>query len=157
MGHTVFPMRWIVYEKMQQLKKLCKALREPEKSIAEGLIFHIYQNISAISYANPLPNEIENNIIFSILFQEKKKNDSTHLDDLSLLIFSLMVIYKSNHSNNPDERREAMEKIMEHIDAEDVVFIAASLSQGEVPVWSDDAHFNHQHRIDIIKSEKIIN
>ena len=28
---------------------------------------NVFQNISAINYANPIPNEIENNMIFSIL------------------------------------------------------------------------------------------
>ena len=103
MGHTVYPMRWIIYDKIQQLRRLCNALREPERSIADCLINHIYQNISAISYANPLPSEVENNIIFSILIQEKK-NKSTDLDRLTLLIFSLMVIHRFNKLNNPNER-----------------------------------------------------
>jgi hypothetical protein len=102
MGHTIYPMRWVVYDKMQQLRKLTKALREPEKSIALSLVSHVYQNISTISYANPLPHEIENNMIFSMLMQERKKDENINI--LTLLIFSLMVIYKINRLNNPDER-----------------------------------------------------
>ena len=90
MGHTVAPMRHIVYGKMEQLKKLAKALREPERSIANSLIHHIYQNISALSYANPLPAEIENNLIFVMLIQEKIKNE-IDVDNLTILVFSLMV------------------------------------------------------------------
>jgi hypothetical protein len=101
MGHTVYPMRWVIYDKMQQLKKLTKALREPERTVALSLVNHVYQNISAISYANPLPNEIENNMLFSMLIQEKKGID---VDDFTILIFSLMVVYKRNKLNNPDER-----------------------------------------------------
>lgn len=103
MGHTVYPMRWVVYDKMDQLRKLSKALREPERTMANTLINHVFQNISAISYANPLPNEVENNVIFLILLQEKRKKD-VHLDDFTLYIFSLMLIYKFNQLNNPDER-----------------------------------------------------
>lgn len=103
MGHTVYPMRWIIYDKMQQLRKLTKALREPERTIALSLINHVYQNISAISYANPLPHEIENNMIYSMLIQEKKNKDA-NIDDFTLYIFSLMVFYKINKINNPDER-----------------------------------------------------
>jgi hypothetical protein len=103
MGHTIHPMRWIIYDKMQQLKKLAKGLREPEKSIANALISHVYQNISAVSYANPLPQDVENNMVYSMLIQEKK-NKKIGIDDFALLIFSLMVIYKLNKINNPDER-----------------------------------------------------
>jgi hypothetical protein len=103
MGHTVFPMRWVIYDKMQQLRKLTKGLREPERTIALGLVNHLYQNISAISYANPLPHEIENNLIYSMFIQEKM-NKNINLDNLTLFIFSLMVIYKVNKLNNPDER-----------------------------------------------------
>jgi hypothetical protein len=103
MGHTIYPMRWIIYDKMQQLKKLVKALREPEKTAALSLVNHIYQNISAISYANPLPQDVENNMIFSILLQEKRKGNA-EIDNFTLLIFSLMVICKFNQLKNPDER-----------------------------------------------------
>lgn len=103
MGHTVYPMRMVIYDKMQQLKKLAKALREPERSAALSLINHIYQNISAISYVNPLPHEIENNMLFSMLIQEKHKNN-LDVDDLTLYIFCLMVFYKVNKLRNPDER-----------------------------------------------------
>lgn len=90
MGHTVAPMRYVVYDKMKQLKKLAKALREPERSIANSLIYHIYQNISALSYANPLPKDIEENMIFVMLVQEKLRNE-IDIDNLTILMFSLMV------------------------------------------------------------------
>ncbi len=102
MGHTVYPMRWAIYEKMEQLKKLSKALREPDKKIADELINNLFLNISAISYANPLPNELENNLIFSMLLQEKKKGDS-RINDLTLLFLSMMIIYKENKIKYPDE------------------------------------------------------
>ena len=101
MGHTVHPMRWVVYDKIVQLKKLAKALREPERSIANSLIYHVNQNISAISYANPLPSEIENNMIFSMLIQEKLKKDAD-IDNLTLVCFAMMVSYKIKRIN--DER-----------------------------------------------------
>ena len=83
-------MRWIIYDKITQLRKLAKALREPERSIANSLIYHIHQNISAITYANPLPNEIENNMIFSMLVQEKMKK-GIEIDNLALFCFAVMI------------------------------------------------------------------
>jgi hypothetical protein len=102
MGHTVFPMRWVIYSKQMEMQKLIRGLREPEKSIAEDLLNHVFQNISTISYSNPLPNEIENSLIFSMLLQEKKKGDST-IDDLTLHLFSQMITYKKNKKENPNE------------------------------------------------------
>ena len=90
MGHTIYPMRWIIYDKITQLRKLVKALREPERSIANSLIYHVHQNISAITYANPLPNEIENSMIFSMLIKEKEKR-GIEIDDLTMFCFAIMI------------------------------------------------------------------
>ena len=94
MGHTAPQMRWIIYDKMSQLKKLSDALREPQRSAAHSLIAHIYQNISALGYLNPLPKDLENHLIFSMLIEEKNKHGSD-LENLTLLCFSLMVQYKA--------------------------------------------------------------
>ena len=44
-------------------------------------------------------------------------------------------------------------KIMEHIDPEDVTFIAAALSQEEAIIWSDDEHFKKQDKVKVIKTK----
>lgn len=85
------PMRWIVYDKISQLRKLAKALREPERSIANTLLYHVHNNISTITYANPSPSEIENNMIFTMLVQEKIKHPEIDIDKLTLVCFALMV------------------------------------------------------------------
>lgn len=95
MGHTVYPMRMVIYNKISEMKKIVKALREPEKGIAEELLEHVFQNISAITYANPLPKDIENNMIFLMLLHEKRK-DCVAIDDLTLLIFSLLIRHKKS-------------------------------------------------------------
>ena len=102
MGHTVYPMRWVIYDKMAQMKKLVKVLREPEKQIAEELLDNVFQNISTITYANPLPKEIENNMIFSMLLQEKKKGNAV-IDDLTLLFFSILIKCKEKQEKYPHE------------------------------------------------------
>ena len=99
MGHTISPMRWIIYDKISQLRKLAKALREPERSIANSLIYHVHQNISAITYANPLPNDIENNMIFSMLIKEKMKGDAD-IDNLTLLCFAMMIQHEIKRLEN---------------------------------------------------------
>lgn len=51
-----------------------------------------------------------------------------------------------------DEAKE----IMEHIDPEDVTIIAAALSQENGVIWSNDAHFDQQNRIFILKTEDMV-
>ena len=102
MGHTIGQMRFIIYDKMPQLKKLSDGLREPERSAAHALISHISQNISAISYLNPLPKDIEDNLIFSMLIEEKNKHGSD-IEDITLLCFSHIIHHKAqlDHARNP--------------------------------------------------------
>ena len=47
-------------------------------------------------------------------------------------------------------------KIMEHIDPEDVTFIAAALSQNNTVIWTDDKHFDKQKRILNLKTIEVI-
>ena len=46
-------------------------------------------------------------------------------------------------------------KIMEHIDTEDVVFIATSLSIKDSVIWSDDRHFEKQDKLKVLKTKDI--
>ena len=103
MGHTVYPMRYIIYEKMQQLRKLANGMREPERSTALGIINSIYLNISAISYLNPLPYNVMENVLFATLIQEKTKHN-LDVEEFALYLFTLMVTFKVNKLKNPDER-----------------------------------------------------
>lgn len=48
-------------------------------------------------------------------------------------------------------------KIMEHIDPEDVVFIAVALSISDSVIWSDDGHFEKQNKVKVLKTAEIIN
>jgi predicted nucleic acid-binding protein len=45
---------------------------------------------------------------------------------------------------------------MEHIDSEDVPFIAAALSQDEALIWSDDKHFQQQNSIVCLTTKEIV-
>ena len=46
--------------------------------------------------------------------------------------------------------------IMEHIDPEDVTFIAAALSQEDSIIWSDDRHFEKQDKVITLKTKYLI-
>ena len=50
----------------------------------------------------------------------------------------------------------ASKEIMEKIDINDAVFIAASLALDKAVIWSDDADFERQGIINIIKTKDLI-
>lgn len=52
---------------------------------------------------------------------------------------------------------ENAKRIMEHIDPEDVTFIAAALSQGDAVIWSEDKHFDKQKSLPILKTRDFVN
>ena len=47
-------------------------------------------------------------------------------------------------------------KIMEHIDPEDVVFIATALSMEDSVIWSDDGDFEKQDKVKVLKTKDMI-
>lgn len=51
---------------------------------------------------------------------------------------------------------EEAKRTMEHIDPEDVLFIAAALSQENGAIWSDDKHFDKQNRITVLKTKDMV-
>lgn len=48
-------------------------------------------------------------------------------------------------------------QIMEHIDPEDVTFIATALSKENSIIWSDDKDFEKQNKIVVLKTRDMIN
>ncbi len=61
----------------------------------------------------------------------------------------------------PDEELleywDESKQIMEHIDPEDVTFIAAALSQENAVIWSDDRHFEKQDKVITLKKKDLVN
>jgi len=51
---------------------------------------------------------------------------------------------------------EDAKKIMEHIDPEDVAFIATALSLDNAVIWSDDVHFDEQNKVKVFKTKDIV-
>ena len=47
-------------------------------------------------------------------------------------------------------------KIMEHIDKEDVIFIATALGIIDSVIWSDDGHFEKQDKVKVLKTEEMV-
>lgn len=53
--------------------------------------------------------------------------------------------------------KSGLSELEEHIDQEDVDFIATALSQEDSFIWSDDAHFDKQNTVKILKTRDMIN
>ena len=45
---------------------------------------------------------------------------------------------------------------MEHIDPEDIVFIATALSISDSAIWSDDGHFEKQDKVKVLKTKDVV-
>lgn len=51
---------------------------------------------------------------------------------------------------------EEADKLLGHIDKDDVVFLATALSMENVTIWSDDAHFDKQDKALNLKTKEVI-
>ena len=85
---------------------------------------------------------------------EKSGLSEEEYDKIMATLFKyIQLVTTEEIEKNWDEAK----KIMEHIDKEDVVFIATALSIENSVIWSDDRHFEKQDRVKIFKSKYIIN
>ena len=78
-------------------------------------------------------------------------------DEYDKLMATLFKYIKLVPTEEIEKNWDEAKKIMEHIDPEDVTFIATALSQGETVIWSDDAHFDKQDKIINLKTKDVIN
>ena len=84
---------------------------------------------------------------------EKSGLTEAEYDKLMATLFKYVKLVPTEEiEKNWDEAK----KIMEHIDPEDVVFIATALSQEDVFIWSDDKHFEKQNKVKIWKTKDLL-
>ena len=72
---------------------------------------------------------------------------------LAILFKYIQLVPTEEIEKNWDEAK----KIMEHIDNEDVVFIATALSIEDSVIWSYDRHFEKQDKVKVLKTKEIAN
>ncbi|MBS3114944.1 PIN domain-containing protein [Candidatus Woesearchaeota archaeon] len=84
---------------------------------------------------------------------EKSGLTEAEYDKLMATLFKYVKLVPTEEiEKNWDEAK----KIMEHIDPEDVVFIATALSIDDSVIWSDDRHFEKQDKARVLKTEDMI-
>ena len=71
---------------------------------------------------------------------------------MAILFKYIRIVPMEEIEKNWDEAK----KIMEHIDPEDVVFIATALSVSGSVIWSDDKHFEKQDKVKVLKTEDMV-
>lgn len=54
-----------------------------------------------------------------------------------------------------EETLEESKKIMQHIDPNDVAFLAAAMAYPDSIIWSDDRHFEKQKKVRVVKTEQL--
>ncbi len=94
--------------------------------------------------------EIEN---YKNLILEKSGMNNVEFEDLfNILMRYINLIMFRKFS----EQLESAKRIIQHVDPDDVVFIALALSFENDGVWSDDKHFKMQEEIEIYTTEEVV-
>src|SRR3989338_593398 len=86
----------------------------------------------------------------------QKKSGLSDLDFLKLF-YTLLKFIKIIPNEELLDHWDEAKRVMEHIDPEDVTFIAAALSQEDAVIWSDDRHFEKQDKVIVLKTKDLIN
>ena len=84
---------------------------------------------------------------------KKSGLDEEEFKELIAILFKYIRIVPAEEIK---KNRSESKKIMEHIDPEDVVFIAAALSIPDSAIWSDDRHFEKQNKLKVLNTEDLI-
>lgn len=71
---------------------------------------------------------------------------------ISKLMEYVVLISTEKTMEHLDEAKE----IMQHVDHDDVVFIASALCYTDSLIWSDDKHFEKQNRIKVLKTIDLV-
>ena len=84
---------------------------------------------------------------------EKSRLAEEEYDKIMVTLFKYIIPVPTKEiEKNWDEAK----KIFEHIDKEDVIFIATALSIKDSMIWSDDRHFEKQNKVKILKTEDLV-
>jgi len=83
---------------------------------------------------------------------EKSGLSEEEYDKLMVTLFKYIKLVPTEEI---EKNWSVAKKIMEHIDKEDVVFIATALSISDSVIWSDDRHFEKQDKVKVMKTKNI--
>jgi predicted nucleic acid-binding protein len=86
-------------------------------------------------------------------FIEKSGLSKEEFDNLlNLLLERVSIVKKEEYESKLDEAN----RVIGHIDIEDVAYIALALSTKNARIWSDDEHFQKQDEVKIFRTEDVV-
>ncbi|MBI2653518.1 PIN domain-containing protein [Candidatus Woesearchaeota archaeon] len=77
-------------------------------------------------------------------------------EEYNKLMATLFKYIRLVPSEEIEKNWDEAKRIMEHIDPEDVVFIATALGISDSVIWSDDRHFEKQDKVKVLKTEDVV-
>src|SRR3989338_6637186 len=84
-----------------------------------------------------------------------KKSGLTE-EEYNKIMATLFKYIKLVPTEEIEKNWDKAKKIIEHIDKEDVIFIATALSISDSVIWSDDRHFEKQDKVKVLKTGDIV-
>ena len=76
--------------------------------------------------------------------------------DYNKIMATLFKYIQTVHTEEIEKNWDKAKRIMEHIDPEDIVFVATALSIANSVIWSDDKHFENQNKVKIFKTKEMM-
>ena len=80
-------------------------------------------------------------------------NEEEYIALLNHLLKHVALVPEEQIKGKMGEAKELLGKI----DPDDIIFLATALSIDNAMIWSDDAHFDNQNRIRVLKTKDIVN
>ncbi len=89
----------------------------------------------------------------NLILKKSGLSESEYEKIMSKLMEYIVLIPTEKIMGHIDEAKQ----IMQHIDPDDVVFIASTFSCQDSVIWSDDKHFEKQNKIKVLKTRDFVN
>ncbi len=85
------------------------------------------------------------------IIEKSGLKEKEYLRTMEILFKYIRLVPTEEIKKNWNKAKE----IMNHIDQEDIIFIATALSLDNSIVWSDDKHFDKQNHVKVFKTKEI--
>lgn len=87
-----------------------------------------------------------------LVIKKSKMSENEYDKLLELVLSNISIVPNEKIIKNLDLSKQ----IIEHIDPDDVVFVAAKFSIQDAIIWSDDSGFDKQNKVKVLKSKEVV-
>jgi len=88
----------------------------------------------------------------NLILKKSGMKETEYIQLLSYLLNHIIIVPENQVRNKLKEANNTMGKI----DIDDVVFLATALSLQDSRIWSDDADFDKQNKVKVLKTKDVI-